>query len=150
MGTLAGIARREFKRAPMQLLDDAEITTESGVADDFRGRPGRRQVTVLSARAWGEACRDVGRDLPWTLRRSNLLVEDIDLPRRAGDIIAIGTVRLRVTTETDPCPRMDEQCPGLTAALVPDWRGGVCCTVISGGRVALGDDVRILAAEDAA
>ena len=51
---------------------------------------------------------------------------------------------LKVTRETDPCPRMDEQLQGLTNALLPDWRGGVCCNVIEGGDVNLGSEVRIL------
>jgi hypothetical protein len=29
------------------------------------------------------------------------------------------------------------------AALVPDWRGGFLTTVIAGGRLCLGDEVRI-------
>ena len=30
---------------------------------------------------------------------------------------------LKVTRETDPCPRMDEQFQGLTNALLSNWRG---------------------------
>lgn len=143
MGRLAGIARREKKRAPMETLGQALVSTDSGVADDFRGRPGKRQVTVLSTRAWQAACEALGREVPWTMRRSNLLVDDIDLPQRTGDTICIGDVRLRVTMEVDPCSRMDEQCDGLRAALSPEWRGGVACTVVAGGNIAVGDDVRI-------
>jgi MOSC domain-containing protein YiiM len=146
MGTLAGIARRDGKRGEMQELDSAEVTTETGVANDFRGRPGKRQVTVLAAEAWGRACADVGRELPWVTRRANLLVEGVELPQTAGAVIVIGDLRLEVVLETDPCSRMDEQCPGLREALVPDWRGGVCCRVLSSGRIAIGDEVRIAAA----
>jgi MOSC domain-containing protein YiiM len=144
MGRLIGIARREKKRAPMETLDSAEITMESGVADDFRGKPGNRQVTLLSARAWHEACEALGRPIDWTTRRSNLLVEDMDLPRAAGHIVAIGDVRLETTIEVDPCSRMDEQVDGLTAALKPDWRGGVACKILQGGTVSLGDDVELV------
>jgi len=144
MGKLSGIAIRTGKRRPMQELSEAPVTEERGVADDFRGRPGQRQVTLLSGEAWRQACSEVGSDLPWTVRRANFLVQDLDLPRAAGAIIEVGSVRLEVTMETDPCSRMDEQCDGLRAALQPDWRGGVCCRVIAGGRVALGDPVRIL------
>ena len=52
MGRLVGIARREAKRADMEILEDAEISEQTGVANDFRGKPGKRQVTLVSASAW--------------------------------------------------------------------------------------------------
>jgi MOSC domain-containing protein YiiM len=143
MGTLTGIARREKKRAPMETLERAEISKASGVAGDFRGKAGKRQVTVVSAAAWRDACRDLGQDVPWTTRRANLLVDGIDLPETTGAILAIGRVRLLVTGEVDPCSRMDEQYAGLTRALQPEWRGGVSCSVLEAGPVALGDSVTL-------
>ncbi|MGH8194401.1 MAG: MOSC domain-containing protein [Woeseiaceae bacterium] len=143
MGKLVGIARREKKRAPMETLERAEISSATGVAKDSRGKPGKRQVTVVSAAAWRNACRDLGSEVPWTTRRANLLVEEIELPNTIGGVLEIGSVRLLITGEVDPCPRMDEQCPGLTNALTPDWRGGVSCTVLAGGSVALGDTVTL-------
>lgn len=141
MGQLTGIARRDAKRAPMQTLDLADISPETGVAGDFRGRPGRRQVTVMSTRAWQAACKDLGSEVPWTTRRANLLVAGMDLPQEPGGILQIGDVRLQVTMEVDPCARMDEQVMGLKAALTPAWRGGVACRVLAGGTVKLGDEV---------
>lgn len=143
MGRLEGIARRDRKRAPMQTLEQAEISTETGVAGDFRGKPGDRQVTVICSAAWRAACAELGHEIPWTTRRANLLVDGVELPRTAGSIMRIGPVRLLVTGEVDPCSRMDEQCPGLTKALKPDWRGGVSCTVLDGGIVSLGDTVSL-------
>jgi MOSC domain-containing protein YiiM len=147
MGRLTGIARRKQKRADMETLDSAEISEQTGVARDSRGRPGKRQVTVISAEAWAAACEDLGKRIPWTTRRANLLVENIALPQRAGDVIEIGAVRLLVTMEVNPCGRMEEQFEGLKAALAPDWRGGVACTVLKGGSVRLGDEVAVLAAD---
>ncbi|MFQ5548214.1 MAG: MOSC domain-containing protein [Woeseia sp.] len=147
MGRLVGIARREQKRAAMEPLEAAEISEETGVAKDFRGKPGNRQVTVISAEAWAAACEELGREIPWTTRRANLLVEDIELPQRTGDVIEISGVRLLITMEVDPCGRMEEQCEGLKSALTPDWRGGVACTVLKGGSVRLGDAVSVLAAD---
>lgn len=143
MGRLEGIARRERKRAPMEVLEHAEISAETGVARDFRGKPGKRQVTVISAAAWRAACAELGREIPWITRRANLLVDGVELPRTPGGIIRVGPVRLLVTGEVDPCSRMDEQCAGLTNALKPDWRGGVSCTVLEGGSVSLGDVVSL-------
>jgi MOSC domain-containing protein YiiM len=143
MGKLTGIARREAKRAPMETLERAEISTVTGVANDWRGKPGKRQVTVVSASAWRDACRDLGKEVPWTTRRANLLVEGIRLPETTGAVLSVGSVRLLVTGEIDPCSRMDEQVPGLREALVPEWRGGVSCTVLEGGVVTLGDAVTL-------
>ena len=147
MGRLVGIARRDKKRAPMQELEVADISTDTGVALDSRGKPGKRQVTLLSADVWATICSELKRDIPWTLRRSNLLVAGIELPRRAGDIIQIGEVQLQAMAEVDPCSRMDEQCIGLTDALQPDWRGGVGCKVLSGGTVHIGDRVSLRSAD---
>ncbi|HSD70638.1 MAG TPA: MOSC domain-containing protein [Woeseiaceae bacterium] len=143
MGRLVGIARRDKKRAEMQTLQEADITQSSGVALDFRGKPGDRQVTIISADVWRQVCMELGRTLAWTTRRANLLIEGIELPKSAGGEIRIGAVRLHVTGETDPCSRMEEQCEGLKAALQPDWRGGVCCRVLQDGPVRIGDTVSL-------
>lgn len=145
MGRLVGIARRDKSRAPMQTLETAVVSELTGVADDSRGKSKKRKVTLLSAGVWRQVRKELDKDIDWTLRRSNFLIDDIDLPQRIGDIIQIGSVRLRVTTEVGPCPRMDEQCRGLTEALIPHWRGGVGCVVLSGGTVSVGDAVSIQA-----
>ncbi len=143
MGRLTGIARRNAKRAPMETLEAASVTRLAGVQNDFRGKPGKRQVTVISTRAWRAVCDELEQELPWTTRRANLLVDDLDLPTCAGGILHIGTVRLVINGETDPCSRMDEQCDGLKAALTPDWRGGVYCTVLEEGTIEIGDTVTL-------
>lgn len=148
MGRLVGIARREQKRAEMEVLNDAEVSAETGVANDFRGKPGKRQVTVISAEVWAAVCKELGKEIPWTTRRANLLVEDVELPQRIGDIIEIGGIRLLVTMEVDPCSRMEEQVEGLRSALTPEWRGGVACTVLQGGPLRLGDSVSVLKKEN--
>lgn len=145
MGRVLGIARRAAKRADMETLESTVIGTASGVAGDSRGKPGDRQITLLSSDAWKAACAAVGRELPWTTRRANILVDGVTLPRAAGSLIEIGSARLEVTMETAPCSRMDEQCDGLRQALMPDWRGGVCCRVIDGGEIRIGSPVKIVA-----
>jgi MOSC domain-containing protein YiiM len=148
MGKVLGIARRAAKRAPMETLSSVEITKTSGVAGDTRGKPGRRQVTVLPIEGWRAACAELGADLPWTFRRANLLVEGIAPAERVGHRIVIGEVVLEVTGELDPCSRMDAQHPGLTVALMPQWRGGVTCRVLKGGAVSVGDAVALWAAHE--
>lgn len=142
-GKLAGIARASVLKAPLETLDAAEITVAGGIDGDARGSKPGRQVTVIAREAWEAACRDVGADLDWTTRRANLLTEDIELPRRAGARLRIGAALFEVTEETAPCMLMERAHTGLRKALAPDWRGGVCCTVVDGGAVALGDTVSV-------
>ena len=97
-----------------------------------------------AAESWAAALAELGEDIPWQERRANLLVAGLRLPREAGRVIAIGkSLRIETTVECDPCSRMDAIAPGLKAALLPDWRGGILGRVIADGEIALGDEVRI-------
>jgi len=148
MTKLLNIATRSGKRKPMQLSDKAFISCQHGVGSDFRGKPGKRQVTVLDLGGWNDACEALGEILDWQTRRANLLVEGLNLNESAGQFILIGQSVLEITQETDPCKRMEEAQPGLFSALNKNWRGGVCCRVISDGEVKIGDDVKILSREE--
>ncbi|MGJ8679289.1 MOSC domain-containing protein [Paraglaciecola sp.] len=126
----------------MQTHFSCEVTAKSGVEHDGRGKPGKRQVTVLSKEQWLEACEDIHTVLPWTIRRANLFVEGVSFSQEdVGKHLKIGELILLINRETDPCPKMDAQHQGLTQALEPYWRGGVCCTVIQSGEIKLGDQV---------
>ncbi|NLR70047.1 MOSC domain-containing protein [Novosphingobium sp. ERN07] len=152
-GRLEGIARHDRPRGPIETLDHVAVTRELGVRGDLRGaiRPGksgRRQISLIETESWQAALAELGtaveRTLPWHIRRANLLVQGIRLPREPGKIVAIGqSLRIEVTCECDPCSRMDEIHPGLKLALMPDWRGGVLGRVLTDGEIAIGDEVRI-------
>lgn len=142
---LLDIAIRAQSKAPMQTKSSSMVTRVAGVEHDFRGKPSKRQVTVLSQEQWQIACNELNTHLPWTIRRANLLIDDVYFDASyVGKQIKIGQLILLVTRETDPCPRMDAQHQGLTQALMPDWRGGVCCKVIADGRIKVGDKVEIV------
>ena len=143
MGKLLGISVRLKSRAPMQAIDKALIAAERGVENDFRGRPGRRQVTVIAREDWDRVCEALQVQLPWTTRRANLLIEGVDLRWSRGKTIYIGSVVLEITGETKPCERMEEAHAGLYQALVPHWRGGVTCAVVTEGKIRIGDTVTV-------
>lgn len=131
----------------MEALQEALVTPQRGVEGDFRGRPGKRQVTVMSRESWARACAELGADLPWITRRANLLVSGIEFdPAAVGSTLQLGDLVLQITCETDPCERMEQALPGLRAALDPDWRGGVCCRVLAGGEIVIGQRVDLLSA----
>lgn len=149
-GRLIGIARRSGRRAPMEEMAAGVITGEAGLEGDSRGAKfPNRQITVLAREDWDAALLDVSDlmgspDLPWTVRRANLYVEGVRLPRAKGGVLQIGQVVLLITGQTNPCHRMEEAHKGLLSALHPEWRGGVTCRVQTGGAIALGDAIEIL------
>lgn len=148
MARLAGIARHQFPKAPMETIARARVTLAGGIAGDFRGamkgKPYKRQVSLMEAGDWALAMAEVGHNIGWEQRRANLLVEGLDLPQRAGVRLRIGAdVVLESTVETEPCRRMDLLAEGLFAALKRDWRGGICTMVTAPGEIALGDEIRI-------
>jgi MOSC domain-containing protein YiiM len=140
-GQLLAIAWKSKPRQPMLSASASFVTVENGIAGDFRGQPGARQVTVLFAEDWRAACAELGADLDWTARRANLFVEGLTNPRSAGGRLRIGSVVLAITGETDPCSNMDRAYQGLRAALTPNWRGGLTARVVEGGPIAIGDAV---------
>jgi len=150
-GQLKGIARHDQPRGPVEELSRASVTCEGGVEGDARGASHRRkgrQISLIEAESWDAAMAELGLSgdqvLSWSARRANLLVRGVRLPREAGRVVAIGSdLRIEVTMECDPCSRMEEIKPGLKAALVSDWRGGVLGTVLNDGEIAVGDEVRI-------
>ena len=142
-GRLKSIARHAVRGGAMETVGTAAVSIEDGVEGNVRTSR-RRKVTVVAAEAWAAACAELDADLPWTLRRANLLVEGLELPRQPGARLRIGGVVLEVTQETEPCALMDAQHPGLKAALSPDWRGGVSCMVVEGGQAAVGDPATIV------
>lgn len=146
---LKGIAVRPARRADMQLLDACLVTCEEGMAGDHMSRPSSRQVSILSEESWAETCHDLGNELPWPTRRANLLISGHQFGwDDVGKHIKIGDLILKISRETMPCPRMDEQQQGLKDLLQPNWRGGVCCRVIHDGMIHLGDTVEIITPDE--
>lgn len=158
---LTGIAFRPKPGMPMQIRQSANISKEYGLEGDSRGnlsirKSNNRQVTVLSQESWSDAISELEggshkatpdlfeKTLHWSARRANLLITGKTFsPEDVGKQFRIGNLLLEITGETDPCSKMDAIQPGLKQALYPEWRGGVCTKVISGGQVNVGDCVTI-------
>lgn len=145
MKKLIAIGFKPVKQGPMTLVESANVTQSHGVEQDFFGRPGKRQVTVMSNDQWQRVCAELETSLPWTTRRANLLIEGHCFSAAdQGKLLRIGKLTLEITGETDPCKKMELAHAGLEAALTPDWRGGVTCRVLSDAIIKEGDLVQLL------
>lgn len=141
---LASIARRTDADSPMQEIFSADVLLNEGIKGDSKGKPGPRQITILSKESWLKTCHELDVDLPWTTRRANLLIQGFEfLPTDVGRTVHIGGVILEITSETDPCWKMDKAHTGLKEALMSSWRGGVCCKVLQAGTITTGDNVEL-------
>ena len=143
VGQIIGIAKRQAKRAKMEVLSQAHVNCEYGLEDDFRGKPGPRQFSILTEEGWRLACEELSQDIHWTVRRANLLIKGLDLKQSVGNRLIIGDLILEITDELDPCIRMEEQVIGLRKALIKDWRGGVLCRVINEGAIKIDDRITL-------
>ncbi len=139
-GTVLALAQRPLKGAEMLTVDHLNMSREEGVIGDH-GSSKRRQVSILDVQAWNAACAAVGQDLPWTVRRANILIEDVDLPGLVGQIVRIGTAEIEILGEVTPCHLMDSVKLGLKDALMPEWRGGVYGRITQPGTVRIDDQI---------
>lgn len=145
---IADIAIRRMPKGDPERLTNSAVTIAAGLPGNFRGiekSRRRRQITLLHARDWHDACVEAGCALDWSQRRCDLLVEGDALPMEVGALLRIGTCTIEITGECDPCIRMDALHPGLRAALTPAWRGGRLARVVEEGELSVGCAVVVLA-----
>ncbi len=127
-------------RQPMVAAERAELIAGRGIAGNAN-QGGKRQVTLIEEEVWSGVMQQMRADLSPAARRANLVLAGIRLPYTRGRVLRIGACRLLIHGETDPCQRMDEALPGLRSALEPDWSGGAFGEVLTGGLIAVGDEV---------
>ncbi|MCH8150263.1 MAG: MOSC domain-containing protein [Planctomycetes bacterium] len=141
-GIVRAIAFRPTDSDPMREIEECRVLVNRGLELENRP-PGKRSLTLLSRESWIDTCRDLGADLPWWMRRANLLVEGFDLAATIGHTVEIGAIRVYIHDETRPCKLMDEEHVGLRAALKGEFRGGVFGQVLNEGIISVGDEVRL-------
>lgn len=142
-GQLEAIWVKRSKRGPMDPATQATLVAGQGIVGNAN-QGGKRQVTIISGEVFDALRDELGPALDPSMRRANLMVRGITLGKARGRTLAVGGVRILVHGETSPCEVMDENLPGLRAALDPDWRGGVYGEVLDGGEIGVGDPVRWL------
>ncbi|TIC83903.1 MOSC domain-containing protein [Nocardioides sp. GY 10113] len=140
--TVTGLHVAKATRLPMR--STAEVCLEAGkgiVGDRYHGTR-HRHVTVQSATSLAEAAEALGADVPAHLTRRNVTVSHGVVPREPGVRLRIGEALLEVVRVAAPCRLLDDTIgDGAQEAL--RRRAGTVFRVLEGGRVAVGDPVRI-------
>ena len=139
-GRVESIWIKRFKGGPMDGVGSVAATAGRGLAGNAN-QGGKRQVTLLSAELWSEACRELGLDVDPSLRRANLYLSGVELADHRGRTLRVGPCRILIHGETKPCRQMEEAQAGLQAALFEGWRGGAYGELLDDGEIAVGDRV---------
>lgn len=139
------------------LLDDRVEVVAGGVAgdryctSDEDGSGGHFAldacaVTLVAAEALDAVREATGIDVSDGRHRRNVVVRGFGegMDDLLDATVAVGDARLRPTRRRPPCAHVEEVAgeEGLASAL--RGRGGLCCTVVEPGSVAVGDEVRIV------
>lgn len=140
-GRLEAIWVKRMSSGPMDPAEAATVVTDRGIVGNA-DQGGKRQVTVIEREVF-DRIRETLPDARPVMRRANLMVSGVRLEASRGHTLNVGGVRILLHGETRPCHRMDEQCPGLRAALDAGWGGGAFGTVLDDGEVRVGDAVSI-------
>lgn len=141
-GSITSIQLCVGHRDPMKSVDSAEMTAGYGIEGDrhavSEGVRTKRQVLLTDEETLAKFGLSRG-DI-----RENITATGIDIHSlNEGDRVSLGDdAVVEITGHCAPCARMDEIRDGLRVAL--EGQRGMLATVISGGTVNVGDEVRAL------
>jgi MOSC domain-containing protein YiiM len=139
-GILQAIWIKSARGGPMLTVDAAELICDRGIVGNAN-QGGKRQVTIIEEEVWTDLMQRMSATLPPSARRANLMVRGVRLEETRGRILQVGSCRIEIAGETEPCHQMDEALPGLKNAMIAHWSGGAFGRVLDSGRIAAGDGV---------
>jgi MOSC domain-containing protein YiiM len=141
-GKVEAIWIKRALRGPMDPALEVSLVADKGIDGDANFGRSHRQVTVIESEVF-ERIRDSLPSAHPVMRRANFMVSGVRLEGSRDQVLTLGGARVLIKGETRPCERMDEQCPGLRAALEPGWGGGAYGVVIDDGPVRVGDSATL-------
>jgi MOSC domain-containing protein YiiM len=141
-----------------QSVESVEAVTGRGLEGDryfagdgtfFEERKSGQDLTLIEAEAIEGLARERGIELGPGESRRNVVTRGIGLNDLVGRRFAVGDVECIGRELCDPCSHLEGLTqPGVLKGLVN--RGGLRADIVTGGRIAVGDEVRDLGAVDGA
>lgn len=145
IGKVDWIGVRPKKRQPLEEKTEVDVTREDGlIGDHYHGESKTRQVTLIQSEHISLVTNVMGKDQvhPGELRR-NIVVSGINLLAFSERQFQIGEVVLEMTGKCHPCSRMEENL-GSGGYNAMRGHGGITTKVIKGGKIKIGDQVKLI------
>lgn len=136
----------------LRTTDSFEVEAGKGIVGNGRyfgrmsrsGGPSKRQVSLIEREQISEHAVALGLEtIPPGAVRSNVETTGMDLVALIGQHVQIGSAVLFFYDARTPCEKMDAICDGLRQ-LMENKKQGVLAQVIRSGRIAVGDEIRLV------
>jgi len=145
IGQVQWIGIRPKKRGEVHSVDQISIDLEKGIiGDHYAKKGGKRMVTLIQSEHIDAMAKMLKKDaIDPTLLRRNIVVSGINLLSLHKRQFQIGSAILECTGHCHPCSRMETNL-GPGGYNIMRGHGGLTATVIQGGEVQLGDEVKLI------
>lgn len=143
-GRVEWIGLRPARKADMDVVQQAEISTQGIVGDRYHGRSGKRAVTLIQAEHLSVLASLLHIDVvnPELLRR-NIVISGINLLALKDKRFVLGTAELEMTGLCHPCSRMEEIL-GAGGYNAVRGHGGITANVLIAGKIKIGDKLQAI------
>ncbi|MGD2079193.1 MAG: MOSC domain-containing protein [Chloroflexota bacterium] len=122
---------------PMRAVDAVQAESGQGLVGDASYGRSKRQVLIINSETLQRFALEPGQV------RENLTIEGLPLAALpTGTTLRAGDVLLEITVDCAPCHFLDDIRHGLQEAM--EGQRGKLCRVSGGGKIRLGDEVRIV------
>ncbi len=137
MGRVEGITLVLDATGATRAVDAVDAEPGRGLDGDYHS-----DLTLIAAEALDGLREDTGIELSGEQSRRNVLTRGIDLNALVGQRFKVGGVEALGVELAEPCTKLRRLSgePGVLRGLV--HRGGLRADIVSGGRIAVGDEVR--------
>jgi len=145
VGKVDFISVRSERKVLPTSLDSVLVSEENGLdGDHYKGRSKKRQVTLIQAEHLIAVASILGKDkIDPLLARRNIVVSGVNLLAFKDQQFQIGEVVLEMTGLCHPCSQMETNF-GTGGYNAMRGHGGITTKVIQGGKIQVGDVVKLL------
>jgi MOSC domain-containing protein YiiM len=137
VGTVEGITLVLDATGATRAVEAVDAAPRRGLEGDYHD-----DLTLIAAEALEGLREDMGIELTGEQSRRNVLTRGIDLNALVGARFTVGGVEAVGAELAEPCTKLQRISGerGVLRGLV--HRGGLRADIVSGGRIAVGDEVR--------